>query len=439
MLDLIFIFIFFSFPVLLLLVLRAAGMHLFTFHLTSFVILACLVFGYIGILPLYFGWDDYRYRSGVNDPELVFYVLLGSIWSIFSLVLGSVIAASVYGRRLKIPLNSQYVTRFFKLKVALILIVISLTLVDYLERVPEVAIFLAISGSISESARSLMGNDFGPGYHWYSLVMHSCSNFLVFVTLAAWLATKTKIIAILFWCSFCIAAFTSVMAIEKGPFVWLLIGILMVWLFDRHQGRIVFIRVVPFFVLGVLVLSVIYMSFEGSPSFFDALISAFSRAFSGSIQPAYHYLEFFPAQHEFLYGRSFPNPAGILPWEPYPLTVEVMTWIMGSDSGVVRSAPAIFWTELYANFGIFGVLFLPIFVGAALFIIQALIEKLPDGPVKVGYYVWVLLHFKNLAVSPFSMFLIDIYFFGVTMIVLFLFSQRRGQKFHKRIPFNKHA
>lgn len=165
-------------------------------------------------------------------------------------------------------------------------------------------------------------------------------------------------------------------------------------------------------------MALIYMAFEGSASLTDALLAAFSRAFTGSIQPAYHYLEFFPVQHDFLYGRSFPNPGGLFPWEPYRLTEEVMAWVYPDDVGVVRSAPTIFWAELYANFGVPGVALVPVFVGFALYVLALCVARLPDGPVKTGYLVWLLLHFKNLAVSSFSGFMIDFYFVGVTLIVL---------------------
>ena len=40
----------------------------------------------------------------------------------------------------------------------------------------------------------------------------------------------------------------------------------------------------------------------------SALFSVFSRTFTGQIQPAYHYLEFFPEIEPFLLGRSMTNP-----------------------------------------------------------------------------------------------------------------------------------
>lgn len=434
MLDVQFVLFYCIFPALLFFLLRLARLSLLKIDLPSFVIFSCLIFGYIGLLPLYFGWDEYRLVTGVNNRELILYVLLGSGWTIISLALGAMIAGSVF--RKKLALHSQYFysPAFYKFKTITLLILITAVLIDYLKRVPEIAILVALSGSITDAelARSLMGNEFGGGYHWYSMIIHDFANLLVFITLSVWLINRGKLNAVLFCCSFCLAGFSSVMAIEKGPFIWLLIGLLLCWVLIRRNGIIPVGKVLPFVVLCALTLALIYMNFEGSGNLTDATLAALSRGLSGSIQPAYHYLEFFPAQHEFLFGRSFPNPGGILPWESYRLTEEVMNWVSPNDSGVVRSAPTIFWGELYANFGVPGVLLLPVFVGFALYSIQKLIVIIPNSPVRTGYYVWLLLHFKGLAVSSFSQFLFDIYLVGVTLIVLML-----SYKLTLAGPYNK--
>ncbi len=401
---------------------HATGLSLLRLDLISFVVLACLVFGYIGLLPLYFDWDKYRTNIIFQNRELFFYVLLGSSWSIFSLVMGSAIARVAFKHNLKIPICPVQNHKTFYIKFIIIFLIIILTIRNYLMAVPEIAIVHAINGSISdaESARSLMGSEFSGKYHWYSLIMHDFSYLCVYILFATWLIKKTKIDLFLFLCFFIMASFTSVMAIEKGPFIWLLIGLIIVWILNRHQGVVNLIKIWPLFVFGLLILAFIYVSFEGSPTVADGITASLSRALTGSILPAYYYLEFFPGQHDFLYGRSFPNPGGIFPWETFRLTEEVMNWSNGSDYGVVRSAPTIFWTELYANFGLFGAFFFPVFVGFILFMIQAFLMKLPDSPIRLGYYVWILIHFKNLSISPFSSFLFDIYFIGVTLLVLML-------------------
>jgi hypothetical protein len=103
-----------------------------------------------------------------------------------------------------------------------------------------------------------------------------------------------------------------------------------------------------------------------------------------------------------------------------------MDWVNPNDAGVVRSAPTIFWAELYASFGMPGVVIVPPFVGFALYLLALCVSRLPDGPVKTGYLVWLLLHYKNLAVSSFSDLMIDIHFVVVTLVVLLVLSPWRA-------------
>ena len=418
-LDTLFILLFFAFPAAMFMLMRAAGMPVLQLSLPSFVILACFAFAYTGLLPLYLGWDEYRALSGVNNRDLLILVFLGSSWTIFSLALGAILGRDILGspRALRPGLT---LTSSQQCRIVLLMAGVALILADYLARVPRIALLVALDGSIAEAemVRSQMGNDFGWGYHWYSLAMHDIVNLLTFTTFAAWLLRKSTTNLTLFLCAFGLSGFAAVIALEKGPLVWIMVGLLLVWLLVRNGGSITMRHILPFVMSVLLVMALIYMVFEGSTSLTKGLLATFSRVFAGSIEPAYHYLQFFPAQHDFLYGRSFPNPGRLFSWEPYRLTVEVMNWAYPNDAGIVRSAPTVFWAELYANFGVSGIVILPLFVGFALYLLALFVSRLPNGPVKTGYLVWMLLHYKNLAVSSFSDFVIDIYFVGITLVVL---------------------
>jgi len=66
MVDVVFVFAFFSFLVFILVLMNLTGLSVLKVNIPTFVIAAILIFSYIGILPLYFGWDDVISASSVR-------------------------------------------------------------------------------------------------------------------------------------------------------------------------------------------------------------------------------------------------------------------------------------------------------------------------------------------------------------------------------------
>jgi hypothetical protein len=154
-----------------------------------------------------------------------------------------------------------------------------------------------------------------------------------------------------------------------------------------------------------------------APSLWKGIEYTFSRIFTGQIHALYHYLEIFPEQISFLWGRSFPNPGGLLPFEPFLLTQELSRIVFPQDKlkEVVGSMPTIYWGELYANFSYLGIVIPSFFIGYFLYWLNTIIFRLPMNPLVLSFFIWIILHYKNLAVSSLSGFLID-----VTMVAMIL-------------------
>jgi oligosaccharide repeat unit polymerase len=306
----------------------------------------------------------------------------------------------------------------------------------YLSKVPTIALFVALSegaSSNSDLARSLMGNDFSGKYHWYSLIMHDLFNIVTFTLFSAFLLTKRKIPFLLFLIAFIGSSFTAVMATEKGPFAQILIGLLLVYGITLLKGKIPVKATIILLTILFSSLITFYIFFMGSKDVFSAFGSIFSRALAGSIQPAYHYLEFFPTHQDFLMGRSFPNPGGILPIEPYKMTIEVMNWVDPNDYGIVGTMPTVFWAEAYANFGILGVVFVPFVIGVVVYTVYYFVDKIENTPIKIGFFVWLMQHFKSLSTTGFSGYIIDFYFIMLTFILILsiAFANRLKIKYYK--------
>ena len=406
MLDIIFVVLFFTFPFIVFKYMDTIGHNIFSISVPVFLIISMFVYAYSGLLPLYFGWDEYRYSMGVQDRALIFQVLIFSIISIVGLLAGFTYAKVV------LKMNNfqkfDYIRQISRKELFVLVGLIGFcffVLFVYLSKVPTIALFVAFSegaSSNSQLARSMMGNDFNGKYHWYSLIMHDLFNIVTFALFSAFLLTKRKILFFFFLVAFLGSSFAAVMATEKSPFAQILIGLLLVYGITLLKGKIPIKATIIFLIVLFASLTTFYIFFMGSADIFSAFVSIFSRALAGSIQPAYHYLEFFPTHQDFLMGRSFPNPGGILPIEPYKMTIEVMNWVDPNDYGIVGTMPTVFWAEAYANFGVLGVVFVPFVIGVVVYTVYYFVDKIENTPMKIGFFVWLMQHFKSLSVTGFS-------------------------------------
>lgn len=404
-----------------------SGFNILQIGIVQFIITAIFFFAFLGTFPLFFGWDEYRVNAGVNDQLIILKVMLFSGFTMFFLIFGAIFAKSFFKN--PATLNSFHNVQYSKIEtiILLLLLLFVIFIVSiYVSKIPRIALLVSIIDGAQEShiARSAMGNSFSGKYHWYSLIMHDLANVIVFSFFAIFLLKKEKKYFILFTFSFLVSGFTALMAAQKAPIGWLFIGLFMVFVAIRRRGLYPIGKVAIFSVFIFSLLALTYKYFMGSSDLSIAFSNVFSRAFAGSIQPAYHYLEFFPANHDFLYGASFPNPGGILPYEPFALSKEVMSWVNPGDlkEGVVGSMPTIFWGEAYANFGYVGIAIIPFVLGFIAYTVDILVSKIADSPLKVGFYVWLLIHYKGLAISGFSTYLIDFYLVFIIFIVLLVLA-----------------
>lgn len=424
---------------------KKAGMPLFTVTIPTVTVLSMFVIAYTGTIILYFGWDEYRYYSGVQDKIIMLRVTIFTMISITGLVIGFIFSKFVLGfgciKTTKINIRSLKINESILLFI--LFAICTLVLAVYISKIPKVAFLVALSdvgGDDVSVARSLMGNDFEGKYHRYSFFMRDLLSFVTFAFFGNWLLRKTKLTFIIFFISFITASFSSIMAVEKGPFVWLLISLFFTYIIICNRSILPLRKMLMLGACLVTVLVLFYIILMNAEDIVSTLLALFSRAFTGQIQPAYHYLEIFPAQHDFLWGRSFPNPGGILPFKSYALTVEVMNWAYPelAKIGAVGTMPTFFWGELYANFGLFGVLFSPIIVGIALYVITYYVSKLEGTPIQIALTVWLAMHYKNLALTGLSSFIFDfnmIAILGIVFMLIALTNQRNTKLMHHRDAF----
>lgn len=412
LLDIAFIFSYVLSPIITFRFMRKLNFSNSKFSIESFSILSIIIFAHVGLLPLYFGWDIYRYDIGVTDKVLIFYVLLLTLLSTIFLIFGFSFARKSLNRKSLSWQNINKLNSGEIIGLFVLFMISTAVLALYLTKISNIALFVALSDGSREAkvARSLMGNDFTGRYHWYTLFMHDILMFVSMAFFANYLINRKTWILLVFLSSFVILTFSLIMSIQKAPFIWYLIGLFLVHTIVRNYGSYKISKIGFFAVFSLFVLIWFYVTFMGTQNYSDAVSAIFSRAFTGGIAPAYFYLEYFPKYHEFLFGRSFPNPGGLLPFENFRLTAEVMNWLFPEleEKGIVGTAPTIFWGEIYANFGLVGIPIFSFVVGCIVVFVVNWAGKLRSNPIKVALFVWLALRYMQLANTGFSGFIIDI-------------------------------
>lgn len=151
-------------------------------------------------------------------------------------------------------------------------------------------------------------------------------------------------------------ALICIMNFEKAPLIKLLILIVLIYM--RKKGNIGFKQVIFLGFIGFVSLIIMYIFFmNASGGVLHVIKGLLGRAFLTQIIPFFWYFKY-TEQIGFLDGTSFPNPAGIFPFEHTRITVEVMNLYReqaGMNSDVVGSMPTVFMADWYVNFGYLGI------------------------------------------------------------------------------------
>lgn len=421
MLDFLFISIFTLQPAFWWYGLRLAKISLLKINIISILMASIFVFQYIGFPILYFELNEYR-ATVINNKYLIIEVFLWTSATITLLIIGFIFGYKNFGpllciHRPKISTNVKGKSKASEtLAICILFIIGSLVLFEYINIIGlrNIAL-LKVVGLVeshlpNEILRSKMGNDFEGKYHWYSFFMHD------FLSVSAWaffykyLVTRKPIDFLLTILAFLLCSFSLLMAVEKAPFLWFLIGFLTVFILYRFEGNVTIYSIAILLVFTFIIMALMFVYFMGASDLFKGLKNAFSRIVLGQMSGLYHYLEIFPHHVDFLYGASFPNPANIFPWKTYPLAVEVMDIVYPhfSDRGVVGSMPTFFWGEMYANFGYAGIIVPPVLLGLSIYFLNSVLLRIHFSPILVAGYVWVIFHFRLLAGTGLSGFIIDV-------------------------------
>ena len=389
-----------------------------------------ILYQYIGIFLLYFGIDKARSLT-LNDKNIIILVFLGSIWTITLMIAGFICARYSFGP-LKGKNNFSDVTQYKSdsgIRESALITVVFLFgfagLYFYVINIGFTNIAIASALNIVETndsiekLRSDMGNGFDGKYHWYALFKNHFLQISSVAIFIKYLNSKKFVSGALFVLSFIITAFSMLSATEKGPFMWLLVSYFLAYIMVVNYGRVTIKSGIGIFFITVSTASLLYTYILGTTDLSDTLLSITSRVLIGQIEGLYHYLRIFPAEIDYLWGRSLPNPGNVFPWIPFDVSGEVyrLVNVRHAANGIVGSENTFFWGELYANFSYIGVVLPPFFIGYFLYWLDKQMNKRLWGGFNIAIYVWLVLYLRTLSGTSLFKFIFDINLFIVFLIL----------------------
>lgn len=426
MFDAVFILLFAAVPIVVLYLLKLSGINYRTVNIPSIFTGYYFVFAYLGILPLYYYWDEYRYLVGVTDRNIIILMFLYSSLSLLLIALSFLFLSKVIGMRVYHNSGVKYpLTNLTVFSVISVVAVCCCVLLIYLSKVPGIPLFEVFTGDdfAKKHLRSEATNNFTGHYYRYGLFFNSLLPFTTYILYSNALVSNRRMPKLLFLIILPITVFSTVMLTEKAPLVWLIMGMLFTHFYTKGKA----IKNKQIFIMigfGLVLLIFMYMYFfglKGRP--FKVIIQSIaSRTFTGQISPAYFYLKYFPDLEPFLLGRSFPNPRGIFPFQHFRITVEIMNYMNPSlaGTGIVGSAPTVYWAEIYANFGYIAPFLFAFIVGFVLYLMHVLTSKLYPSPIKVALISWLSIHLMKLAGTGISGYIMDIDLLAIIVVGLML-------------------
>lgn len=433
--DIFFNLFFFTFPVIVFIFYKKIiNESILKISIFNFLIVNLFVFSYIGIFFLYNQLDSLRVGLGVTNKNLIFNVFLYSVMCFSSLLLGRFIFFK-YNKKKKDLFFLDNLKKVGRIKLVFITIISLIVFFLYVKNIPSIALFNIFQSEAKEigALRSDMGNSFSGSLHWYNIFINEIMFFLLMVFYSSKIISSYYLDKLIFFVLLIINIFISLMATQKAPLIWLFFGLFLTHLMSNQISILPLKKILKFIILSLLILIPMYLYIMKVDNVRLAIDLIFSRTFTGSIAPAYFYLEIFPENLDYLNGASFPNPAGILPFQSFPLTVYVADWVNPqlSNIGIVGSMPTVFWTEIYANFGPILIMPFSVIVGYLISAIDGIINNFVKSPILIGFYVWLIIHFKSLSITLLSNYLFDM----ALIVVFFTFIFTLSVNF--RIPYRR--
>ena len=366
-----------------------------------------LILSYAGFPFMVFEFVSSAAWINVTDSSVIVLTWFYSAVSLLLVVTGIVIAKHI----LKIDTaTKKSISNNMNVSIVAVIIlclISGISLLIYLQNVPSVALFDYLEyGDEANTAlsRSNATNALSNAWRYQFFTKH-ITPFLSYATLAALVMTARKRYLFVFAIAFILSSFATVMNFTRSAFPIYFSSVLFVYILSKNISISSRIIIVGLFIVTPFLLYI--FAVIAKTDIVSAIRLVVERLLAGTPEAAYFYVMIFPNILDYLNGLSLPNPGGILPFEHFRVSVFVSQYIWsfaavyggGPPEGVVGSAPAMFWTEMYANFGLSGIIISSLIFGGVLWTVHAYVSRLPAHPIVYALITYIAFYIRPVSTS----------------------------------------
>lgn len=414
------------------------------FTIPNFFMLKYIIFIYLGSVLYNVVFFNLELNSGMyKNLDHVFNIWLYSSIAIILVPLGMSLSKlffkidnSIQHRHI---LNMNYShrefgARFFFLLI-LILSVSVISLLYYrsiLGELPIFQLFYGGSDTLAAVARSDAGNNFSGKLHWFKFFINACSKILFILVFFS--KHKSIYWKLFFYITLFYVAFVSIMNLNKAPIIDLIILLFVSGFFLKKKLKIKQFVKVGIIIFSALIVMYVFFMGQSDKKIFEILQIILHRIFVSQVVPFYWYQEY-QQVFGFLYGQSFPNPGGILPFENISITTETYAFAYPEriKLGIVGSLPTVFFADWWSNFGAIGAVFSMLLLG---FILQSVDYILKQFIVTkksfliISFYIYVMFYMSKFVGTSYVGIIFDFEIILITLlfITLYLFNKLKLKK-----------
>jgi oligosaccharide repeat unit polymerase len=385
------------------------------------LIFKLLIFAYIGTV-IHMVIQGYY----TNNYYIVQFLLSSSM--LIVLPLGMIVAKKMtshnsifeYNYNLDYKISEKMFYIFFGL--FLLSIIIFFIFISKLEMLPIIAIFKGLGVSYASELRSASGNTFPGNYYRYAIFMKDLPIYLMLILF--FVRNISKRWSILFILVVLFNIFVAIFDIQKAP---LMIVFTLLFLSSLFYYKKINWKLTIFGGIGLSILVLLMYSFflGYGNNILVILEKLFSRIFFAQIDAFIYHQQYIDASG-LLYGRSFPNPHGIFPFEHIQTTTEIYKFLHGNwhEGMLFGSFPSVFYADWYDNFGYIGAIFSMFLLG---FMVNFLDIKMLSyinkykSIIIIALYVYFINFFSGYALTSYIGIIVDVHLVFPIVVALCLF------------------